>query len=239
MISARLASPPASPPAPPGRMARMIRLARPLLALLLALLLPPAGIWLRRGPGPGFWAGLLLAAAGLGTFRLIAAAPGLGLWALAVLLALALVLLPGRPGRSRRATGPALPAMLALLFGLGGALLPGHPGPTGGAAPPDPAAVARGREVAELCQPCHAMAYEENRVGPSLYGIIGRGAGTHPGYDYSEAMRGMDFPWEAGTIAAFAQDPEAMFPGTRMAVGTISQEEADDLAVYLTSIQPR
>lgn len=46
------------------------------------------------------------------------------------------------------------------------------------------------------CRTCHTTKEEDNRLGPHLYKIIGREAGSVPGYDYSSAMKGAGFVWE-------------------------------------------
>src|SRR4030095_11985207 len=52
------------------------------------------------------------------------------------------------------------------------------------------AAAAKGETVAKKCMPCHSFdAAGTNKVGPGLYGVIGRMAGTHPGFTYSDAMK--------------------------------------------------
>ncbi len=76
----------------------------------------------------------------------------------------------------------------------------------------------RGAEVFRACAVCHALtADDEGRAGPTLHGIFGRRIGTAPGYDYSEALRGMDIVWTPETVSdLFKYGPEAYTPGSRM-----------------------
>lgn len=102
--------------------------------------------------------------------------------------------------------------------------------------PLDAAAVARGRVLSETCSACHQLDGPAHMVGPGLKGIIGRTAGTVGGYDYSEGMRNSGIVWTTDTLIAFLQDPFAMVPDTKMAVGELTAQEAADLVVYLRSL---
>jgi len=71
----------------------------------------------------------------------------------------------------------------------------------------------RGRNVFMKCQPCHsAKAGGPHVVGPNLYGVIGRKAGTAPGYKYSGVFRQVNFTWERVNLDLYLQDP-ARFVG--------------------------
>lgn len=76
----------------------------------------------------------------------------------------------------------------------------------------------RGAEVWRACAVCHTLNPDDgNRAGPSLCGLFGRPVGTAPGYDYSDALRGMDIVWTPETVARlFELGPEAYTPGSRM-----------------------
>src|SRR4051812_6753610 len=47
---------------------------------------------------------------------------------------------------------------------------------------------AAGEKVFTKCKVCHIADKDQNKIGPSLNGVIGRTAGTHPGFNYSKAM---------------------------------------------------
>src|SRR5215510_5707917 len=56
--------------------------------------------------------------------------------------------------------------------------------------------VAKGEEISKKCMTCHSFdAAGTNKVGPGLYGVIGRVSGTHPGFAYSDAMKAHGKPW--------------------------------------------
>lgn len=66
------------------------------------------------------------------------------------------------------------------------------------------------------CRTCHVTREGDHRLGPSLYGVIGREAGSASGYPYSPAMANADIVWDAATVDRFIQNPEALVPGNNM-----------------------
>jgi len=76
----------------------------------------------------------------------------------------------------------------------------------------------RTAEVAfnNACRTCHTMKEGDNRLGPSLHGVIGRRSGSLPGYGYSESMKTAGIVWDDTTLNRFLADPEAVVPGNKM-----------------------
>ena len=66
------------------------------------------------------------------------------------------------------------------------------------------------------CRTCHVTNEGDNRLGPSLYGVVGREAGSAPGYSYSSAMADAGFVWDEAAIERFITNPEAVVPGNNM-----------------------
>jgi cytochrome c len=85
------------------------------------------------------------------------------------------------------------------------------------------------------CRTCHVTAEGDNRLGPSLYGVIGRKAGTAPGYTYSSAMADAGFVWDEATIDRFITNPEAVVPGNNMKpfTGVADAEERARIIAHL------
>lgn len=79
---------------------------------------------------------------------------------------------------------------------------------------------ARGERVFQRCFACHSVVPGEDRLpGPSLRGVIGRRAGTLPGFRFSPALveagaRGL--VWTRETLDAYLADPSLFVPGTEM-----------------------
>jgi cytochrome c len=89
---------------------------------------------------------------------------------------------------------------------------------------------ARGERVFQRCFACHSVVAGEDKLpGPNLRGVIGRRAGTLPGFRFSPALveagaRGV--VWTRETLDAYLADPERFIPGTEM--GLPGLREADD-----------
>jgi cytochrome c len=66
------------------------------------------------------------------------------------------------------------------------------------------------------CRTCHTTSEGDNRLGPHLYKIIGRKAGSLPNYGYSSAMKGADFIWDETKLNRFIASPDEMVPGNNM-----------------------
>jgi cytochrome c len=67
-----------------------------------------------------------------------------------------------------------------------------------------------------VCRTCHTTREGDNRLGPNLYRIIGRKAGSVQGYGYPSAMKGADFVWDEEKLDRFIARPEQLVPGNNM-----------------------
>lgn len=89
---------------------------------------------------------------------------------------------------------------------------------------------ARGERVFQRCFACHSVVAGEDKLpGPNLHGVIGRRAGTLPGFQFSPALveaGGRGVVWTRETLDAYLADPERFIPGTEM--GLPALREADD-----------
>jgi cytochrome c oxidase assembly protein Cox11 len=86
------------------------------------------------------------------------------------------------------------------------------------ASDPDPD---RGRRLFwDRCAACHNLS--SNMAGPTLGGILGRRAGSSPGYAYSPALRQSDLIWSAESLDRWLADPRSFIAGTRMPVRVTS-----------------
>jgi cytochrome c len=91
-----------------------------------------------------------------------------------------------------------------------------------------------GEQIFNQCKPCHSLEPGKNGVGPTLHGLLGRKAGTVPGYSYSPAMQSSGIAWNEDSLAKFLADPSTVVPGTKMVYAGIKNEaQRDDLIVYL------
>jgi cytochrome c len=95
-----------------------------------------------------------------------------------------------------------------------------------------------GKDVFKRCQQCHtAMKGEPNRIGPNLWGVVGRKVATTAGFPYSDAMKSKGGEWTWDQLAAYLHDPKAAVPGNKMAfVGLKDNAELADLLDYLRTL---
>lgn len=95
------------------------------------------------------------------------------------------------------------------------------------------AAAERGARVYERCAACHAL--DADRTGPRHCGLLGRRAGSLPGFAYSPAMRRSAIVWTAASLDRFLRAPLAAVPGTAMGYDGIKDAgERHDLIYYLS-----
>jgi len=94
-----------------------------------------------------------------------------------------------------------------------------------------------GEQVYSRCLACHAIEYD--RTGPRHCGLIGRKAGSVPGFPYSEAMKKSGIIWNTKTLDRFIRDPLKTVPGTAMGYdGVKDPKERADLIAYLVAAGP-
>ncbi|WP_439606038.1 c-type cytochrome [Hydrogenophaga sp.] len=110
---------------------------------------------------------------------------------------------------------------------LAGALIAGSVGVAQAA--PD---ALHGSQVYTRCLACHALAYD--RVGPRHCGLLGRPAGSVPGFSYSQAMKNSHITWDEKTLNLFLAQPLKTVPGSSMTYdGVADPKDRADLIAYL------
>ena len=93
----------------------------------------------------------------------------------------------------------------------------------------------RGRMLYEQrCMACHSP--ESNRVGPMHKGVVGRRAGSVPGFAYSDALGRAKFVWNETRLDAWLANPEKLVPGQRMGYSVPEASDRRDLIAYLRSL---
>lgn len=86
------------------------------------------------------------------------------------------------------------------------------------------------------CRTCHVMAEGEQRLGPSLHGLIGREVGSVEGFAYSDTMANSSEVWDEALLSAFVENSEATFPGNRMLYpGMPDAANREALVAYIVS----
>lgn len=96
--------------------------------------------------------------------------------------------------------------------------------------------VAAGEKVFALCRSCHVLEEGVNRVGPSLYNVVGRASGSVAGFSYSDANKNSGVTWTEDVLFEYLKDPKGFMPGTKMAFpGIKDDQDRANLVAYLAS----
>ena len=66
------------------------------------------------------------------------------------------------------------------------------------------------------CRTCHSFKPDDNRLGPTLHGIVGRKAGSIEGFAFSPSMKASGITWDEATLDKFISDPNAVVSGNKM-----------------------
>ncbi|MEL6062588.1 MULTISPECIES: c-type cytochrome [unclassified Methylobacterium] len=95
--------------------------------------------------------------------------------------------------------------------------------------------VEKGEAGTKACHACHN--FEKggpNKVGPDLYGVVERPKGSHPGFEYSAAMKEKGGTWTYADLDEFLTNPKGYVKGTKMAfAGIASPQERANVIAYL------
>jgi cytochrome c len=97
--------------------------------------------------------------------------------------------------------------------------------------------VKKGEAISKKCMACHDLHKGgPNKVGPDLYGVVGRERGKHEGFSYSSAMEAKSGKWTFEDLNHFLTSPRSFIPGTKMAFAGISKDQdRADLIAYLNT----
>jgi cytochrome c len=95
-----------------------------------------------------------------------------------------------------------------------------------------------GKTAFKKCGLCHTTEAGKNKIGPSLFGIVGRKSASLENFNYSEAMKKFDHTWDEGSLDTYLADPRATIPGTKMIFpGIKDKAERDDVIAYLETLK--
>jgi cytochrome c len=91
-----------------------------------------------------------------------------------------------------------------------------------------------GKTVFTQCMTCHSAKAGENKVGPSLHGIIGRHSGMIPNFHYSTANKNSGLVWSEQELYTYLENPQKTVPGTYMTyTGVKDPAKRADVIAYL------
>jgi cytochrome c len=88
------------------------------------------------------------------------------------------------------------------------------------------------------CGICHSVQPGQNKIGPTLSGIVGRKTGSVPGYSYSPPNQAANLTWDAATLDKYLEAPRATIPGTKMTYGGLKDaDKRANLIAYLATLK--
>jgi cytochrome c len=118
--------------------------------------------------------------------------------------------------------------------------------PAGGPAAPKEVPIAQllasaspqqGEQSAKVCLTCHNMGKGQgNKVGPDLFGVVGRAVASVPGFNYSAALKAKGGTWTFEALDPWLANPRKDVSGTLMTFGGVpSQKQRADIIAYLNA----
>jgi cytochrome c len=94
-----------------------------------------------------------------------------------------------------------------------------------------------GEKVFKKCMACHTAAEKTNKVGPYLFGIVGRAVASAENYTYSDAMKEYAATakvWDEASLVLYLENPKTIVPKTKMAFAGLKKiEDRNDVIAYL------
>ncbi len=98
----------------------------------------------------------------------------------------------------------------------------------------------RGKLLFLQCASCHDITSGASaKIGPSLYGVVGRRAGSLPGYAYSPAMKAQTFIWDEKMLDRWLTKPTDVVPGTAMGFAGVAKDtDRAAIIAYLKQAAP-
>jgi cytochrome c len=95
----------------------------------------------------------------------------------------------------------------------------------------------KGKAVFARCMACHKIdASNTSGLGPNLNRVVGRRAGTLPGFRYSPAMAGANRAWSEAALDAYLAAPARAIPGNRMVFpGIANPADRQNVIAYMKS----
>lgn len=77
--------------------------------------------------------------------------------------------------------------------------------------------LAKGKKLFKKCKSCHTINRGgKKKVGPNLYGVVGRSVATADGFKYSKALTNFGGEWTLERLDTFLKKPKVAVKGTKM-----------------------
>lgn len=98
---------------------------------------------------------------------------------------------------------------------------------------------AAGEKLFRQCKACHAVEAGKNRVGPSLFGVVGKKAASAEEFKgYSEGLKTAGFVWDDAKLDAYLTNPKAMIADSKMVfAGMAEAADRAHVIAYLKTLK--
>ena len=97
---------------------------------------------------------------------------------------------------------------------------------------------AAGKKQFKKCKACHSVKDGDNKIGPTLYKIVGRASAAISGFEYSDGMKALGITWDEASLDKWIKKPKAMVKGTKMIFpGLKKADKRADLIEYLKTLK--
>ena len=90
-----------------------------------------------------------------------------------------------------------------------------------------------GEKAYQACMGCHSL--DDNDVGPKHRGVVGRRAGSVPGYNYSAVLKNSGIVWTPDNLDRWLQGPQKLVPGAKMFFHIDDPKTRADIIAYLAT----
>jgi cytochrome c len=88
-----------------------------------------------------------------------------------------------------------------------------------------------------ICQNCHSTEIGVNKVGPTLWNVVGRPAASVPDYEYSDGMKANKTAWSVASLDTYLADPRGDVHGAKMFFKGLAEAKSRmDVIAYLQSL---
>ena len=98
--------------------------------------------------------------------------------------------------------------------------------------------VAKGKKVFKKCKACHAIKAGKKKIGPTMFSVVGRDAGTLKGFKFSKAMKASGISWDDESLDKFLKKPKKFIKGTKMGFSGLKKDaDRANIIAYLKTIK--